>query len=75
MSSDLIKYGFLNYGSMINAGALSPVKNHFLNYSVPLVKTGAAPSGWANNFNGVANANIAKINGIAIASIAKVNGV
>ena len=35
--------------------------------------TGAA--GWANKFNGVANASIAKINGIAIASIAKVNGI
>ena len=36
----------------------------------------AAPSaGWANNFNGVANAAIAKINGVAIAAILKVNGV
>jgi len=33
------------------------------------------PSGWSNDFNGVANASIAKINGIAIASIAKVNGI
>ena len=36
----------------------------------------AAPSvGWANNFNGVANAAIGKINGVAVAAILKVNGV
>ena len=34
-----------------------------------------AVGGWANDFNGVANANISEINGVAIASILEVNGV
>ena len=34
-----------------------------------------APTGYANNVNGVASANIGKINGIATASIEKINGI
>ncbi len=33
------------------------------------------PTGWANKFNGVANAAIGKINGVAIANVKQVNGV
>ncbi len=32
-------------------------------------------AGWANKFNGVANANIGKINGVAVGAIVRVNGV
>jgi hypothetical protein len=34
-----------------------------------------APTGYANNVNGVASANIGKINGVATANIEKVNGI
>lgn len=62
-----------NRGSVLNVGALDPIKHNLFNASVPLAV--AASSGWSNDFNGVSNASISKINGVAIASIAKVNGV
>ena len=41
----------------------------------PYIEYTLAPTGYANNVNGVASANISKINGIATASIEKVNGI
>ncbi len=44
--------------------------------AISLYGTGTeTPTGWANKFNGVANAAIGKINGVAIANVKQVNGV
>ena len=46
------------------------------NAGMALYGTGTeTPTGWANKFNGVANAAIGKVNGVAIANVKQVNGV
>ena len=58
---------YLNYGAyMTNYSGTS--RDPYIEYTL-------APTGYANNVNGVAAASIGKINGIATASISKVNGI
>ena len=58
---------YLNYGAyMTNYTGTS--RDPYIEYTV-------ASTGYANNVNGVALANIGKINGVATASIEKVNGI
>jgi len=64
-----------SYGSMNYCGASKTSMTTLTGTVAALGTSITVAAGWTNNFNGVANASIAKINGIAIADIAKVNGV
>lgn len=72
--SDVIKSIFGQVMFPLNISGADPTINIFgqVGYINPST---SSPSGWSNDFNGVANASISKINGVAIASIAKVNGI
>lgn len=59
----------------MRAETLSKGQVIYCNTLYAVITYSLAVSGWGHKFNGVANANIAKINGVAIANIAKINGV
>ena len=67
LNSALTSNAFLNCGGY-HANYAGTTLDPHIDYTL-------AVTGYSNNVNGVAAANIAKINGVATANISKVNGI